>query len=113
MLTWLCGSARLVDWAGGIVFFVLSVQHTVHTYVIACHCPCEGVSRPACHQLVIVMHSQGGHIFCAGGSLAGAGYCRQCRQRPTILPLQLWQGCQVCVKIPAQRLPSVAQFNAL
>ena len=37
---------------------------------------------------------------------------RQCRRRPAILPLQLWQGCQVCVKISAQRLPRVAQFNA-
>ena len=55
---------------------------------------------------------QGGYIFHAGGSLAGAGYCRQCRRRPAILPLQLWQGCQVCVKISAQRLPRVAQFNA-
>ena len=55
---------------------------------------------------------QGGYIFYAGGSLAGAGYCRQCRRRPVILSLQLWQGCQVCVKISAQRLPRVAQFNA-
>ena len=55
---------------------------------------------------------QGGYIFYAGGSLAGAGYCRQCRQRPAILPLQLWQGCQVCMKISAQRLPRVAQFYA-
>ena len=45
---------------------------------------------------------QGGYIFYAGGSLAGAGYCRQCRRRPAILLLQLWQGCQVCVKISAQ-----------
>ena len=51
-------------------------------------------------------------IFYAGGSFAGAGYCRQCRRRPAILPLQLWQGCQVCVKISAQRLPRVAQFYA-
>ena len=36
---------------------------------------------------------QGGYIFYAGASLAGAGYCRQCRRRPAILPLQLWQGC--------------------
>ena len=43
--------------------------------------------------------AQGGYIFYAGASLAGAGYCRQCRRRPAILPLQLWQGCQVCVKI--------------
>ena len=50
---------------------------------------------------------QGGYIF-----YAGAGYCRQCRRRPAILPLQLWQGCQVCVKISAQRLPRVAQFYA-
>jgi len=28
------------------------------------------------------------YIFYAGGSLAGAGYCRQCRQRPAILLLQ-------------------------
>jgi len=28
------------------------------------------------------------------------------------LPLQLWQGCQVCVKISAQRLSRVAQFYA-
>ena len=48
---------------------------------------------------------QGGYIFYARASLAGAGYCRQCRRRPAILPLQLWQGCQVCVKISAQRLP--------
>ena len=55
---------------------------------------------------------QGGYIFYAGASLAGAGYCRQCRRRTAILPLQLRQGCQVCVKISAQRLPRVAQFNA-
>ena len=55
---------------------------------------------------------QGGYIFYAGASLAGAGYCRQFRRRPAILPLQLRQGCQVCVKIFAQRLPRVAQFNA-
>ena len=55
---------------------------------------------------------QGGYIFYAGASLAGAGYCRQCRWRPAILPLQLWQGCQVCVKLSAQRLPRVAQFYA-
>ena len=30
---------------------------------------------------------QGGYIFYAGGSLAGAGYCRQCRRRPAILLL--------------------------
>ena len=41
---------------------------------------------------------QEGYIFYAGASLAGAGYCRQCRRRPAILPLQLWQGCQVCVQ---------------
>ena len=52
--------------------------------------------------------NQGGYIFYAGASLAGAGYCR----RPAILPLQLWQGCQVCVKLSAQRLPRVAQFYA-
>jgi len=57
-------------------------------------------------------HDQRGYIFYAGGSLAGAGCCRQCRRRPAILPLQLWHGCQVCVKISAQRLPRVAQFNA-
>ena len=28
------------------------------------------------------------YIFYAGGSLAGAGYCRQCRRRPAILLLQ-------------------------
>ena len=55
---------------------------------------------------------QGGYIFYAGGSLAGAGYCRKCRRRPAILLLQLWQRCQVCVKISAQRPPKVAQFNA-
>ena len=55
---------------------------------------------------------QGCYIFYAGASLAGAGYCRQCRRRPAILPLQLWQGCQVCVKISAQLLPRVAQFYA-
>jgi len=54
---------------------------------------------------------QGGYIFYAGGSSAGAGYCRQCRRRPAILLLQLWQGCQVCVKISAQRPRKVAQFN--
>ena len=48
----------------------------------------------------------------ARASLAGAGYCRQCRRRPAILPLQLWQGCQVCVKNSAQRLPRVAHFYA-
>jgi len=57
-------------------------------------------------------HYQGGYIFYAGGSLAGAGYCRLCRRRPVILLLQLWQGCQGCVKISAQRPPKVAQFNA-
>ena len=56
--------------------------------------------------------NQGGYIFYAGASLAGAGYCRQCRPQPAVLPLQLWQGCQVCVKISAQRLPRVAQFYA-
>ena len=56
--------------------------------------------------------NQGGYIFYAGGSLAGADYCRQCRRRPAILLLQLWQGCQGCVKISAQRLPRVVQFNA-
>jgi len=61
---------------------------------------------------MIMYVGQGGYIFYAGGSFAGAGYCRQCRRRPAILPLQLWQGCQVCVKISAQRLPKVAQFNA-
>ena len=60
------------------------------------------------HQLT----NQDGYIFYAGGSLAGAGYCRQCRRRPAILLLQLWQGCQVRVKISAQRPPRVAQFNA-
>jgi len=30
---------------------------------------------------------QGGYIFYAGGSLAGARYCRQCRRRPAILLL--------------------------
>ena len=55
---------------------------------------------------------QGGYIFYAGGSLAGTGYCRQSRRRPAILLLQLWQGCQACVKISAQRPPRVAQFNA-
>jgi len=55
---------------------------------------------------------QGGYIFYAGGSLAGAGYCRQCHRRPAILLLQLWQSYQVCVKLSAQRLPRVAQFNA-
>jgi len=49
----------------------------------------------------------------ARASLAGACYCRQCRRRPAILPLQLWQGCQVCVKISAQRLPRVAHFLRL
>jgi len=44
--------------------------------------------------------------------LEGAGYRRQCRQLTAILLLQLWQGCQVCVKISAQRLPKIAQFNA-
>ena len=53
-----------------------------------------------------------GYIFYAGGSLAGAGYCRQCRRQPVILLLQLWQAYQVCVKISAQRPPKVAQFNA-
>ena len=55
---------------------------------------------------------QGGYIFYAGASLAGASYCRQCRWRPAILPLQLWQGGQVSVKIFIQRLPKVAHFNA-
>jgi len=54
--------------------------------------------------------TQGGYIFYAGGSLAGAGYCRECCRRLVILLLQLWQGCQVCVKISAQRLPRVAQY---
>ena len=43
--------------------------------------------------LTATVHSlsatQGGYIFYAGGSLAGAGYCRQSRRRPVILPLQL------------------------
>ena len=56
--------------------------------------------------------TEGGYIFHAGGSLAGAGYCRQCHRRPAILLLQLWQGCQACVKIAAQRPPRLAQFNA-
>ena len=30
---------------------------------------------------------QGGYIFYAGASLASAGYCRQCRRLPAILPL--------------------------
>ena len=60
----------------------------------------------------VVYCPQGGYIFYAGASLAGAGYCRQCRRRPAILPLQLRQGCQVSVKISAQRLPRVAQFYA-
>ena len=66
-----------------------------------------GAARPA-------SRNQGGYIFYAGASLAGAGCCRQCRRRPAraILPLQLWQGCHVCVKISAQRLPRVAQFYA-
>ena len=54
-----------------------------------------GVRKPLCEQ-------QEGYIFYAGESLAGAGYCRQCRRRPAILPLQLWQGCHVCVKRVAQ-----------
>ena len=62
--------------------------------------------------LLLAPVHQGGYIFYAGASLAGAGYCRQCRRRPAILPLQLRQGCQVRVKIFAQRLPRVAQFNA-
>ena len=33
-------------------------------------------------------------------------------ERPAILPLQLWQGCQVSVKISAQRLSRVAQIYA-
>jgi len=49
---------------------------------------------------------QGGYIFYAGGSLAGAGYCRQCRRRPAILPLQLWLCCQVCVSSPILHLLS-------
>ena len=61
---------------------------------------------------VLLSTRQGVYIFYAGGSLAGAGYCRQCRRRPAILPLQLWQGCQDCVKISAQRLSRVAQFYA-
>jgi len=62
--------------------------------------------------LLVITRAQGGYIFYAGASLAGANYCRQCRRRPAILQLQLWQGCQGCVKISAQRLPRVAQFNA-
>ena len=60
----------------------------------------------------LVIADQESYIFYAEGSLADAGYCRQCR-RPAILPLQLWQGCQVYVKISAQRLPRVAQFLRL
>jgi len=77
---------------------------------------------PPCHLYttdqppVISCHAattdQGGYIFYAGASLAGAGYCRQCRRRPAILPLQLWKGCQGCVIISAQRPPRLAQFNA-
>ena len=62
--------------------------------------------------ILFVYKAQGGYILYARGSLAGVGYYRQCRRRPAILPLQLWQGCQVCVKISTQRLPRVAQFNA-
>ena len=67
---------------------------------------------PIHHSLTRGRIYQGGYIFYAGASLAGAGYWRQCRRRPAILPLQLWQGCQGCVKISAQRLPRVAQFHA-
>jgi len=73
----------------------------------------RGLVTDYCTETINKMtHNQGGYIFYAGASLAGAGYCRQCRRRPAILPLQLWQGCQDCVKISAQRLPRVAQFNA-
>jgi len=77
----------------------------------------EGGSDPR-YRLALAMSvhptysDQEGYIFYAGGSLAGAGYYRQCRRRLAILPLQLWQGCQDCVKISTQRLPRVAQFNA-
>ena len=51
-------------------------------------------SPGARNQVVVV--NQGGYIFYAGGSLAGASYCRQCRRRPAILQHQLWQRCQLC-----------------
>ena len=54
---------------------------------------------------------QGGYIFYAGGSLAGAGYCRHCRRRRP----SYHSNCGTVarsVKIFAQRLPRVAQFNA-
>ena len=52
------------------------------------------------------------YIFYAGGSLAGAGYCRQCRRRPAILLLQGNMYCQGCVEFSAQRPPRLSQFNA-
>jgi len=41
---------------------------------------------------------------------AGVAYSQQCRQRTAILLLQLWQGCQVCVKICAQLPPKASQI---
>ena len=35
-------------------------------------------------------------------------YSPQCRQRTAILLLQLWQGCQICVKITAQLPPKAS-----
>jgi len=81
--------------------------HRVHT---------DGTGR--CHRRLKswrgphVGWTQGGYIFYAGGSLAVTGYCWQCRRRPAILLLQLWQSFQVCVEISAQRPSKVAQFNA-
>ena len=43
-----------------------------------------------------------------GAQPAQLGYCRQCRRRPAILLLQLWQGCRAYVNMSAQRLPRVA-----
>ena len=73
---------------------------------------CKRLRVPSQMTSVFPLFNPRRYIFYAGGSLAGAGYCRQCRRRPAILLPQLWQGCQVCVKISAQRPPRLAQFNA-
>jgi len=94
-----------------VVFIVQRRQSNSRSQNIQRYDPDYSITSIYCGFLV---YDQGGYIFYAGASLAGAGYCRQCRRRrrPAILPLQLWQGCQVCVKISAQLLPRVAQFYA-
>ena len=93
-----------------IITCVITRPHRMHG--TDCYCYKYNSRSFATDASFFIAITQGGYIFYAGASLAGASYCRQCRRRPAILPLQLRQGCQVCVKISAQRLPRVAQFNA-